>query len=73
MRLATLRLNGSTSAARIDGETAVLIEPYPSLSDLLRDPHWQRIATEAAGRSSTSVPWSTRPWFRIRRRSCAWA
>ncbi|MFF2108519.1 fumarylacetoacetate hydrolase family protein [Rhodococcus koreensis] len=49
MRLATLRLNGATAAARIDGETAVLIEPYPSLSDLLRDPHWQRIATEAAG------------------------
>ncbi|QSE89827.1 fumarylacetoacetate hydrolase family protein [Rhodococcus pseudokoreensis] len=49
MRLATLRLNGSTAAARIDGEQAVLIEPFPSLSDLLRDPHWQRIATEAAG------------------------
>lgn len=49
MRLATLRLNGSTAAARIQGETAVLIEPYTGLSDLLRDPHWQRIATEAAG------------------------
>ncbi|MFD6062741.1 MULTISPECIES: fumarylacetoacetate hydrolase family protein [Rhodococcus] len=49
MKLATLRVEGSTAAARIDGENAVLIEPYPSLSDLLRDPHWHRIATEASG------------------------
>ncbi|CAG7586055.1 MULTISPECIES: fumarylacetoacetate hydrolase family protein [Rhodococcus] len=49
MKLATLRVEGSTAAARIDGGNAVLIEPYPSLSDLLRDPHWHRIATEASG------------------------
>ncbi|GAF47704.1 fumarylacetoacetate hydrolase family protein [Rhodococcus wratislaviensis] len=49
MKLATLRVEGSIAAARIDGENAVLIEPYPSLSDLLRDPHWHRIATEASG------------------------
>ncbi|MFC9765212.1 fumarylacetoacetate hydrolase family protein [Rhodococcus jostii] len=49
MKLATLRVEGSTAAARIDGGSAVLIEPYPSLSDLLPDPHWHRIATEASG------------------------
>ncbi|MFC9837661.1 fumarylacetoacetate hydrolase family protein [Rhodococcus sp. NPDC127530] len=49
MKLATLRSNGSTAAARIDGGSAVLIEPYSSVSELLRNPNWQRIAAEAAG------------------------
>ncbi|MEE2062168.1 fumarylacetoacetate hydrolase family protein [Rhodococcus artemisiae] len=49
MKLATLRQQDSTVAARIDDDTAVVISPYSSVSDLLRNPRWQSIAAGAEG------------------------
>ncbi|MGV9868727.1 fumarylacetoacetate hydrolase family protein [Rhodococcus koreensis] len=49
MRLATLRTNGTTVAARIDGDTAIPITPYADLSALLRNPDWRTLAADADG------------------------
>jgi len=49
MKLATLRHQDSTVAARIDGDAAVVISPYSSVSELLRNPQWQTIAAGAEG------------------------
>ncbi|HEY5856437.1 MAG TPA: fumarylacetoacetate hydrolase family protein [Aldersonia sp.] len=49
MRLATLRVAGTTAAARVDGERAVLIEAYASVSQLLRTPDWRTVAAAAGG------------------------
>jgi acylpyruvate hydrolase len=51
MKLATLRLPGTTAAVRIDGATATPIEGYPDLSALLADENWESIAERAAGRT----------------------
>lgn len=49
MRLATLRLDGHTSAVRIDGETATVIDGYEDLSALLAEPKWRTLAESADG------------------------
>jgi acylpyruvate hydrolase len=51
MRLATLRIDGSTAAARIDDDAATLIDDYSDLSDLLKEPDWRLIAEGASGRT----------------------
>ncbi|MFF2652998.1 fumarylacetoacetate hydrolase family protein [Streptomyces sp. NPDC058045] len=49
MRLATLRGDGRTSAARIDGETCTEIPGHSDLGTLLAHPHWQEVARNARG------------------------
>lgn len=49
MKLATLRVNGTTTAARLDGEVFTQIEGYADLGALLGEEHWQRIAAESTG------------------------
>lgn len=51
MKLATLRLDGHTVAARIDDDTATVIDHYGDLSALLADPNWAVVAQEATGRT----------------------
>ncbi|WP_040691029.1 fumarylacetoacetate hydrolase family protein [Nocardia vinacea] len=54
MKLATLRLDGTTVAARIgDDGTATVIAGFPDLSALLADPAWKTIAAAADGTSQT--------------------
>lgn len=56
MRLATLRLSGSTAAVRVDSTTsATAIEGFGDLSELLADPDWKRVAEEADGRAVSLV------------------
>ncbi len=50
MRLATLRLHGGTTAARIDSDnTATVIAGYKDLGCLLQDSGWRHIAESARG------------------------
>ncbi|MBZ8176635.1 2-hydroxyhepta-2,4-diene-1,7-dioate isomerase [Corynebacterium poyangense] len=50
MRLATIRQNQTTSAARIETEnTAVLIPGFKDLGELLTDANWRNIAKDASG------------------------
>ena len=49
MKLATLRTNGTTTAARLDGEVFTEIEGYPDLGALLAEENWQQIAADASG------------------------
>ena len=52
MRLATLRLDGTTAAVRVDSDTtATVIDGYADLSALLADPNWKTVAEQAAGRT----------------------
>jgi acylpyruvate hydrolase len=51
MKLATLRLDGTTAAVRVDDDTATIIEGYPDLSALLADTDWKSIAQHASGRA----------------------
>ena len=51
MRLATLRIDGTTATARIDDDTATLIGDYSDLSALLAQPDWALIAENATGRA----------------------
>ncbi|NGP04600.1 fumarylacetoacetate hydrolase family protein [Rhodococcus sp. 14C212] len=52
MRLATLRLDGTTAAVRVDSDTtATVIDGYADLSALLSDPDWKTVAEQAAGRT----------------------
>ncbi|OOL30656.1 2-hydroxyhepta-2,4-diene-1,7-dioate isomerase [Rhodococcus rhodochrous] len=52
MRLATLRLDGTTAAARVDSDTtATVIDGYADLSALLTDPDWKTVAEQASGRT----------------------
>ncbi|WP_063043421.1 fumarylacetoacetate hydrolase family protein [Nocardia pseudovaccinii] len=53
MKLATLRLDGTTVAARIDDGAATIIAGYSDLSALLADPDWRAIAAAADGSSAT--------------------
>ncbi|AKK10749.1 fumarylacetoacetate hydrolase family protein [Corynebacterium uterequi] len=57
MRLATLRSGESTFAARIESEhTAVVIDGYSNVGDLLQDPAWATIAAAASGELIRFVP-----------------
>lgn len=49
MKLATLRLNGHTAAARLDEDTYMLIEGYRDVGELLAAPNWKDIAAQASG------------------------
>ncbi len=49
MKLATLRIGGSTVAARIDDTTATIIDGYPDLGTLLGADDWKSIAEGAHG------------------------
>ena len=64
MRLANIRLNGRTRAARAEGDTLVALED--ELTDLLRRPGWQDIARAADGArvpaaGASLAPLVTRP------------
>lgn len=57
MRLATLRTQNGTAAARVTGESrAVVIGEYASVGKLLLEPDWQRIASVAAGEEVAFAP-----------------
>lgn len=49
MKLATLRINGGTAAARLDGDTYVVIDGYQDIGELLAVPSWESIAAQAGG------------------------
>ncbi|MFI7484269.1 fumarylacetoacetate hydrolase family protein, partial [Kocuria sp. M1R5S2] len=49
MKLATLRTDRSTTAARLDGEVFTEIEGYPDLGALLAQENWRQIAADASG------------------------
>lgn len=49
MRLATLRTDSGTIAARIDGDRATEISGFADVGALLRDPEWRARAEEASG------------------------
>ncbi|WP_101951109.1 fumarylacetoacetate hydrolase family protein [Mycobacterium sp. 3519A] len=50
MRLATIRLGGSTAAVRADSDTAATLIPgFADLSGLLAEPKWRTIAAAADG------------------------
>jgi len=49
MRLATLRLNGSHMAVRVDSESAVEIPGFKDVGQLLQNSDWRAIAEAAAG------------------------
>lgn len=51
MKLATLRLDVTTAAVRVDDATATVIDGYPDLSALLADPGWKLHAQNASGRT----------------------
>lgn len=49
MKLATIRLQGSTTAARLDDQTYTAINGYSDVGALLADPDWRAIAAQASG------------------------
>ena len=51
MKLATLRLEDTTAAVRVDDDTATVIDGYPDLSALLAHTDWKSIAHHASGRT----------------------
>jgi len=52
MKLATLRLDGTTVAVRVDSDTtATVIDGYPDLSALLVDADWKSVTEHAAART----------------------
>src|SRR5882757_3145272 len=51
VKLATLRLDGTTAAVRVDDGTAAIIDGYPDLSALLAHTDWKSIAHNASGRT----------------------
>lgn len=55
MRLATLRHDRGTSAARQDGDRWVLLDRFSDLGELLTAPDWQRIANEPSEDSISVV------------------
>ena len=67
MRLATIRRpDGTTTAARLDGDELVVL-PYPDVVALLAEPGWREAAAAPTG---TASPWprptSPRPSARPR-------
>jgi acylpyruvate hydrolase len=51
MKLATLRIDGTTAAVRVDDTSATVIDGYPDLSALLGAPDWESLARHASGRT----------------------
>lgn len=51
MKLATLRADAATTAARLDGDTYTEITGYSDLAALLAEEDWQQTAAEASGRT----------------------
>jgi len=51
MKLATLRIDGTTTAVRVDDTSATVIDGYPDLSALLASPNWASVAHHASGRT----------------------
>jgi acylpyruvate hydrolase len=51
MKLATLRLEGTTAAVRVDDDTATVIDGYADLSALLAHTDWKSVAQNASGRT----------------------
>lgn len=51
MKLATLRLDGTTAPALVSDATATVIEGYSDLSELLTAPNWKTLAEQASGRT----------------------
>jgi len=55
MKLATVRIDGTTAAVRVDDENdtvnATVINGYPDLSALLATTHWESLAQNASGRT----------------------
>src|SRR5487761_2187059 len=49
MKLATIRIDGTTAAARIDGEAATVL-PEPDLDAVLRRAGWHEYVASATGR-----------------------
>ena len=50
MRLATIRTNGSTIAARVESEnTATPIEGYANVGELLQESNWRDVAENGSG------------------------
>jgi acylpyruvate hydrolase len=49
VKLATLRINGSTAAARLDGDSYVIIDGYGDVGELLAAPAWKTVAAQAVG------------------------
>jgi acylpyruvate hydrolase len=49
VRVATVRLEGSTRAVRVDDERAIEIEGVADVGELLADPEWRRRARDASG------------------------
>lgn len=57
MRLATIRVGDSTVAARVESDTtAVAIDGFANVHELLQEENWQSLATEAAGEAFEFVP-----------------
>ena len=71
MKLATLRIDGTTAAVRVDDTTATVIDGYPDLSALLATADWESLAQNASGGPSASTAPTTRPWCRAPARSSA--
>jgi acylpyruvate hydrolase len=66
VKLATLRLNGTTTAARLDEDTYTVIDGYGDVGELLAAPGWKDIAAQASGVSLAAeaadlAPVVTRP------------
>ncbi|ARV65805.1 fumarylacetoacetate hydrolase family protein [Corynebacterium glutamicum] len=54
MRLATIRTNGTTIAARVESEnTATTIEGFANVGELLQESNWRELAENAAGEAVT--------------------
>lgn len=51
MKLATLRHNGSTVAARLDHDSYTLIDGFADVGTLLATKDWRHIAANASGAS----------------------
>ena len=49
MKLATIRIDGSTRAVRVDGDTHTLVDGVADVGTLLRDPAWREVAAQASG------------------------
>ncbi len=62
MKLATIRIDGTTAAVRVDDTTATVVDGYPDLSALLATVDWKSLAQKPLGGSSDSPAPTTRPW-----------
>ena len=51
MKLATVRIDGTTAAVRVDDTTATIVDGYPDLSALLATANWESLAQNASGQT----------------------